>query len=105
MTQEKAFEIARQFLGQTLRVDARYAKLSLKTAGMNFRRAVVAAEFGTRHFKIEMCSYDNRIRLTEITTHRKFGYDHRNPLNGFALKEVQQERAIRTDLLDRYIQE
>lgn len=103
MTREQIFEIARTFFGQALRVDTRHARLSLKSAGTNFHRAVVGIDFGARHFEVEISRYDNRIRLVEITTHKKFRFDHRNPLNGFALKEQRSERLIRNHSLEGYL--
>ncbi|MDL2319806.1 hypothetical protein LJC45_01595 [Alistipes sp. OttesenSCG-928-B03] len=103
MTQEQVFEIARTFFGQTLRVDARHARLSIKSASVNFHRAVVAIDYGPRHFEVEINRPGNTIRLIEVTTHRKFGYDHRNPLNGFTLKDVRSERVLRTHRLEGYL--
>lgn len=103
MTQEQLFETAQKFFGQTLRVDARHARLTLVSAGTNFHRAVVGIDFGARHFEVEISRNDNRIRLVEITTHKKFRFDHRNPLNGFALKEERSERVIRNHRLEGYM--
>ncbi|GAB0481649.1 hypothetical protein KML24007_03950 [Alistipes indistinctus] len=103
MTREQIFETARTFFGKTLRVDARQARVSLKSAGTNFHHAVVAIDFGARHFEVEISRYDNRIKLVEITTHNKFRFDHRNPLNGYALKEERSERVIRNHRLEGYL--
>ena len=103
MTREQIFEITRHFFGQALRVDARHTRLSLKSAGTNFHRAVVTVEFGARHFEVEISRPDNRIKLVEITTHKKFRFDHRNPINGFALKEQRSERLIRNHSLKDYL--
>lgn len=103
MTQQQIFEIAQMFFGQALRVDARHARFSLKSVGTNFHRAVVRVDFGARHFEVEISRHDNRIRLVEVTTHRRFRFDHRNPLNGFALKEERSERVLRTHCLEPYL--
>lgn len=84
-------------------MDARHARLSIISAGANYRRAVVGIDFGARHFEVEMSSYDNRIRLVEITTHKKFGFDPRNPLNGYAMKDVRSERVLQTHCLTPYL--
>nr|DAS16094.1 MAG TPA: hypothetical protein [Caudoviricetes sp.] len=103
MKQEQIFEIARTFFGNTLRVDARYSRLTLKNAGVNHRRAVVGIDFGARHFEVEIDRSRNSIRLAEISTHKKLRFDHRNTLNGFALKEASSERVLRTHRLEPYL--
>ena len=99
MKQEQIFEIARTFFGNTLRVDARYSRLTLKNAGVNHRRI----DFGARHFEVEIDRSRNSIRLAEISTHKKLRFDHRNTLNGFALKEASSERVLRTHRLEPYL--
>ena len=103
MTQEQLLETARMFFGEALRVDAQHARLSIKSAGTNYHRAVVGIIFGARQFEVEINLPGNTIRLVEVTTLQKFRFDHRNPLNGFTLKDVRSERVLRTHRLECYL--
>lgn len=53
-------------------------------ADTRYRLATVSIRYGARKFRVEIDRYRNTIRLSEITVHRRFGFDRSNPLNDFA---------------------
>ena len=105
MTQEQLLEGVRNFFKQATRLDARCARLTLMQADTRYRLATVSIRYGARKFRVEIDRYRNTIRLSEITVHRRFGFDRRNPLNGFAMREIEHVRLLHTHRLDRYLPE
>lgn len=105
MTQEQLLEGVRNFFKQATRLDARCARLTLIQANARYRLATVSIRYGAREFRVEIDRSRNTIRLSEITVHRRFGFDRRNPLNGFAMREIEHVRLLHTHRLDRYLPE
>ena len=103
MTQDLLLDASRAFFGQVTKLDARYARLTLMQANTRYRLATVSVRYGVREFRVEIDRYRNTIRLSEITVHRRLGFDHRNPLNGFAMQEIEHVRLLHTHRLDRYL--
>lgn len=103
LTQNQLFETTRTFFGKALRVDARRARATLKSASTNFHQAVVRLDLGARHFEVDINRNNNSIRLVEISTHKKFRFDSRNLLHGYFRTDVRNERVICTEPLDRYL--
>lgn len=103
MTQEQLLEGVRNFFKQATRLDARCARLTLMQADTRYRLATVSIRYGAREFRVEIDRYRNTIRLSEITVHRRFEFDRRNPLNGFAMREIEHVRLLHTHRLDRYL--
>lgn len=100
MTREEAYSTARRFIGHVLRADARHIRLTAKYVGDC--PITVVADYGPRKFEVHMDRGRNLIKLSEVTTRRKFGFDHRFP-GGFGLKEVRDQRVIRTERLDVFM--
>lgn len=103
MTQDLLFDVSRTFFGQVTKLDARRAWLTLIQANARYRLATVSVRYGVREFRVEIDRYRNTIRLSEITVHRRLGFDRRNPLNGFAMREIEHVRLLHTHRLDRYL--
>lgn len=103
MKQEQLLEGVRNFFKQATRLDARCAWLTLMQADVRYRLATVSIRYGARKFRVEIDRYRNTICLSEITLHRRFGFDRRNPLNGFAMREIEHVRLLHTHRLDRYL--
>ena len=101
MTQDLLFDVSRTFFGQVTKLDAR--RLTLIQANARYRLATVSVRYGVREFRVEIDRYRNTIRLSEITVHRRLGFDRRNPLNGFAMREIEHVRLLHTHRLDRYL--
>lgn len=102
MTQQELCEIARRFFGKAMRIDAQHARITIKNAGTNLQRAVFSVDFGARRFEVDINRYDNQIKLTEVIINKKWGFDRRNPLNGYIQRTERCERLIRADRLDNY---
>lgn len=105
MTQDLLLDVSRAFFGQVTKLDARRARLTLMQANTRYRLATVSVRYGVREFRVEINRYRNTIRLSEIAVHRRFGFDRSNPLNGFALREIEHVRLLHTHRLDRYLPE
>ncbi len=97
MTREEAYAIAQRFIGHVLRADTRQIRLTAKYVGDG--PVTVVADYGPRKFEIHMDRGRNLIKLSEVTTRRKLGFDHRVP-GGFGMKEVCDRRVIRAERLD-----
>lgn len=103
MTQDLLFDAARAFFRQTTGLDARYARLASVRTDARYRMATLSFRYGAREFRVEIDRGRNTIRLSEVTVHRRFGLDRRNPMNGFALREAERIRRLHTHRLDRYL--
>lgn len=77
MTQDLLLDASRAFFGQVTKLDARRARLTLMQANARYRLATVSVRYGVREFRVEIDRYRNTIRLSEITVHRRLGFDRR----------------------------
>lgn len=101
MTSQRAIEVALAFYSKTMRVNSKGITPTLKSS-LGASEILVEITFGCRHFEISILRHRNIIKLSEIYTRQKFAYDRGNPLNGFGLKKIREERPFKTDRLSNY---